>query len=98
MSKELVKYSELLIIYKWLFTKKQQAYLNDYFINDMSFNEVAKKNHVSSMAIHDSINRCKKQLSDYENKLHLYSKQQKRDCIYKKIKDIKLRKLLLSLD
>jgi predicted DNA-binding protein YlxM (UPF0122 family) len=95
MSKELIKYSELFIVYKSLFTKKQYAYLNEYFINDKSFSEVATQFHVSTMAVHDAINRCKKQLLDYEHKLCLYDKKQTRLSLYKKIKDTNLKNKLI---
>jgi predicted DNA-binding protein YlxM (UPF0122 family) len=98
MSKELVKYSELLVIYKSLFTSKQRIYLNNYFINDLSFNEVAKKYHVTSMAVQDIINRGNKKLINYENKLHLYSKHKSRSTLYERINDNKLKKQLINLD
>lgn len=96
--KELVKYSELLIHYIPLFTKKQQKYLSMYFFNDMTYQEIANQCKVSSAAIFDLIKRCKKQLLVYESKLHLYKINQERLAIYQDIKDKKLKTLLLKID
>jgi len=96
--KDLVKYAELFQMYKKLFTLKQQKYLNDYFLLDYSYAEIAQKYHVTAMTICDNITRCKKQLNDYENKLCLYHKHLKRVNIYSQIKNEALKKELLDLE
>ncbi|GHU30763.1 hypothetical protein FACS1894166_01010 [Bacilli bacterium] len=96
--KNVVRYSELFLCYKNLFTKTQVRYLNDYFINDMSLGEVAKKYHVTNMAIADNIKRCKKRLDELEKALHLYEKQHKRFQIYGRMKDRKMKKVLIAID
>lgn len=96
--KELIKYSELLIHYLPLFTKKQQEYLSMYFFEDMTYQEIANECKVSSAAIFDLIKRCKKQLLVYENKLKLHEINQKRLKFYKNIADKKLKANLLKID
>lgn len=96
--KELIKYSELLIHYLPLFTKKQQKYLSMYFFEDMSYQEIAKECNVSPVAIFDLVKRCKKQLVKYEQNLKLYEINQKRLKIYQEIKDKKLKSKLLEID
>jgi predicted DNA-binding protein YlxM (UPF0122 family) len=97
-SKQIFKYSELLIHYLKLFTKKQQAYLTDYFLYDLSFQEIAKKYHVSTMAVADSINRSKKTLNYYESNLHLYEKSTQRRKVYNKIHQTTIKNKLLAID
>ncbi|MDR0986014.1 MAG: DNA-binding protein [Mycoplasmataceae bacterium] len=97
-NKNIIKYAELFGWYHSLFTTKQQNYLNDYFLNDLSLNEIAKKYHVSSIAIADSIKHSKKMLDDYENQLHLYKKHNLRNNLYKKITNKTVVKKLLEID
>ena len=85
--KDLIKYSTLLSFYKSLFTKKQIKYLDEYFNKDMSLQEIALANKVSRAAIHDMINKSKKQLISYEAKLKLLEKENKRQELYKIIKE-----------
>ncbi|GHU47192.1 UPF0122 protein [Bacilli bacterium] len=96
--KNIVHYSELFLCYKNLFTKTQIKYLTEYFINDMSLSEVAKKYHVTNMAIADNIKRCKLSLENLEKSLHLYEKQQKRFKVYNRMKEQKLKKALIGID
>ncbi|MDR3330291.1 MAG: hypothetical protein LBS76_03350 [Mycoplasmataceae bacterium] len=97
-NKEIVKYSELLMYYQKLFTKKQLTYLDDYFLNDLSFQEVATKYHVSAMAIADSIKHSKKLLNDYEDKLGLYKKANARAKVYNQVADKGLREKLIQIE
>ncbi|MDR0675148.1 MAG: hypothetical protein LBF36_02695 [Mycoplasmataceae bacterium] len=96
--KQMVKYSELLTYYLKLFTKKQQTYLIDYFLHDLSLKEIANKHHVSVMAISDSINRSKKTLNDYEKHLLLYEKACKRRKVYNQIQQESIKKQLMKID
>jgi predicted DNA-binding protein YlxM (UPF0122 family) len=96
--KNIVRYSELFICYKNLFTKTQVKYLTDYFINDMSLSEVARKYHVTNMAISDNIKRCKKNLEELEKSLRLFEKQQKRLKVYDGMKEQKVKKALIAID
>ncbi|MDR3257709.1 MAG: hypothetical protein LBT17_02825 [Mycoplasmataceae bacterium] len=97
-SKEIIKYSELLVHYHKLFTKKQLAYLHDYFFNDLSFQEVANKYHVSSVAVADSVKHSKTLLDEYENKLCLYRKTNARAKVYNQIKEKSIREKLLQIE
>ncbi|MDR1012943.1 MAG: hypothetical protein LBL38_01585 [Lactobacillales bacterium] len=96
--KNTVKYSELFLQYQSLFTKKQKSYLTDYFLNDLSFKEVAIKYYVTTMAVVDSVNRSKKTLNFYESKLHLHEKFQKRIKIYAKMSNKNIKNKLEEID
>ncbi|MDR1991515.1 MAG: hypothetical protein LBP70_02195 [Mycoplasmataceae bacterium] len=96
--KETVKYSELFIRYQNLFTKKQRTYLQDYYLKDLSLQEIAKKYHISVTAIADSIKRSKNKLNNYEQKLKLYAKSFKRLKIYNKIVDNSVKIELIEID
>jgi predicted DNA-binding protein YlxM (UPF0122 family) len=97
-NKQIVKYSKLLQYYRSLFTAKQLIYLDQYFNDDLSFYEIAKKFKVSPTAVHDSINHSKLTLIQYEKSLQLCAKSEKRSEIIAKIKDLKIKKQLVALE
>lgn len=57
--------------YGELLTEHQQRIYEEVVLNDYSESEVAKDEGISRQSIHDMIKRCKAQLENYENKLHL---------------------------
>ncbi len=85
--KELVKYSKLLEFYRPLFTKTQLKYLDLYFNNDYSLQEIAEEFSVSKVAIHDTISKSKNYLNKLENDFKLLKKYEQRQKLYKKIND-----------
>ncbi|MDR2369785.1 MAG: DNA-binding protein [Mycoplasmataceae bacterium] len=97
-SKQMIKYGELLTYYLSLFTKKQQSYLVDYFLYDLSLQEIANKYQVTVMAISDSINRSKKVLDEYEKKLCLYQKACQRRKVYNEIRQSSVKQKLMEID
>lgn len=62
----------LLEFYHLLLTKKQDAYIELYYADDLSLGEIAEQYHVSRQAVYDNIKRTEKALAEYEDKLHLY--------------------------
>jgi predicted DNA-binding protein YlxM (UPF0122 family) len=96
--KQIFKYSELLLYYLNLFTKKQQAYLVDYFLHDLSFQEVANKYHISAVAVADSIKRSKQMLNYYEKNLHLYERACQRRKVYNRIHQTAIKNKLIAID
>jgi hypothetical protein len=98
-----VKINMLLDFYGNLLTKKKLEYLQLYYKEDLSLQEIASIYHVSRNAVYDMIQRTIKQLESYENKLHLLEKFTKRQAIIRKLeatfKDNKpLLKFLKQLD
>lgn len=61
----------LLDFYGNLLTEHQQHILNDYFVDDLSMQEIAENEGISKSAVSDIINRSLNQLKEYENKLML---------------------------
>ncbi|MCQ2525036.1 MAG: putative DNA-binding protein [Lachnospiraceae bacterium] len=62
--------------YGELLTEHQQKIYSDAVFNDLSLSELSEEVGISRQAIHDIIKRCDKQLSGYEEKLHLVEKFQ----------------------
>lgn len=77
----------LLDFYYPLLTNKQLDYMQLYFKEDLSLQEIASLHNVSRNAVYDTIQRSIKLLETYEEKLQLSTKYNKRQEIINKIKD-----------
>ncbi|MBP5444981.1 MAG: hypothetical protein J6Y28_02300 [Acholeplasmatales bacterium] len=85
--KELEKISRLYDFYKELLTAKQRDYFEMYYFYDNSLGEIANDNNLSRNAIYDNIKKTCKILLDYESKLHLVEKEEKRMGIISKLEE-----------
>ena len=81
------KYNELYDFYKELLTEKQRNYYEMYYFYDNSLGEIASDNNLSRNAIYDNICKTCKILLDYESKLHLVEKNNKRLEIIEKLEE-----------
>jgi len=82
-----LKINLLLDFYYPLLTKKQLDYMQLYFKEDLSLQEIASIHNVSRNAVYDTIQRSIKQLDNYELKLQLLSKYNKRQEIIRIVRD-----------
>ena len=64
--------------YQSLLTDKQRLYMQLYYLEDLSLGEIAGEYGVSRQAVYDNVRRTEAMLEDYEMKLNLFSKFQKR--------------------
>ena len=64
--------------YQSLLTDKQRLYMQLYYLEDLSLGEIAEEYDVSRQAVYDNVRRTEAMLEDYEVKLNLFSKFQKR--------------------
>lgn len=64
--------------YQSLLTDKQRTYMKLYYLEDLSLGEIAAEYDVSRQAVYDNVRRTEAMLEDYELKLNLFSKFQKR--------------------
>ena len=71
----------LLDLYGSLLTEHQLSVLKDYFVEDLSMNEIADEMNISKAAVSDIINRSVKQLESYEAKLNLIKQDNELDII-----------------
>ncbi|WP_371807205.1 putative DNA-binding protein [Halalkalibacter krulwichiae] len=64
--------------YQSLLTQKQRKYMSLYYLDDFSLGEIAEEFEVSRQAVYDNIKRTEAMLEDYEDKLKLLLKFEKR--------------------
>ncbi|WP_050616719.1 putative DNA-binding protein [Bacillus testis] len=73
--------------YQSLLTEKQQSYMALYYLDDYSLGEIAEEYDVSRQAVYDNIKRTEAMLEDYEAKLLLFEKFQKRSTLNQQLKE-----------
>ncbi|AZB42912.1 putative DNA-binding protein [Bacillus sp. FJAT-42376] len=74
--------------YQSLLTSKQKSYMSLYYLDDYSLGEIAEEYSVSRQAVYDNIKRTETMLEQYEEKLLLLHKFQKRNAILKQLKEL----------
>lgn len=77
---------KLLDVYGGLLTEKQQDIFRYVYEDDLSFSEIAENLEISKAAVSDTMKRTTAILNEYENKLKIIEKQQKRIELYQLLK------------
>ncbi len=67
--KDDLQFVRLLDLYSPLLTKTQQEISHLYFDCDLSLGEIAEEKGVSRQSVSDCLQKCRKQLESYEEKL-----------------------------
>lgn len=94
-------YNDLYEIYKELLTKRQKEYFEYSYFLDYSLQEIANILEVSRNAAFDQIKKVLEKLDDYESKLKIYEKRNKRNELidkYLKTKDENILNEIKGLD
>lgn len=77
-----IRMNYLFDFYQSLLTQKQKSYLELFYLQDYSLSEIADTFEVSRQAVYDNIRRTGDLVEDYETKLGLYRRFEKRQEIY----------------
>ncbi|NEU29402.1 putative DNA-binding protein [bacterium LRH843] len=86
MLEKTVRINLLFDFYQSLLTEKQSKYMTLYYLDDFSLGEIAEEFDISRQAVYDNIRRTEAMLEEYENKLLLHSKFEKRSKLVAEIK------------
>lgn len=73
--------------YEPLLTDKQRTFLTYYFHDDYSLGEIAEQFAVSRQAIYEHIKRAEAALEEYERKLQLLAKHERRQEAVRRLLD-----------
>lgn len=79
------KYNKLYDFYFPLLTDKQRLYFEMSYFEDYTLQEIADEFKISRNAVFDQIKKTLNLLLEYESKLKLYEKYQKRNEIYDRL-------------
>ncbi|MFD2371256.1 putative DNA-binding protein [Brevibacillus sp. GCM10020057] len=74
--------------YAPLLKGKQREYLELYYLDDLSLSEIAEMHEVSRQAVYDHIKRAEKQLFEYEQKLRLAERHEKRLNVLNQMREL----------
>ena len=77
-----IYFNNLLDFYEALLTDKQRNICDLYYRHDLSLQEIAENEGISRAAIHDTIKRSSEEMLNYENKLHLFDNNERRNDLY----------------
>lgn len=72
--------------YQTLLTKKQQKYIELYYLEDFQFSEIAEEMDVTRQAVYDNLKRSRDLLEHYEDTLGMYKNFHKRLELYKDLR------------
>lgn len=67
-----IEFMRLWDCYFGLLTPTQQEITNLYFNLDLTVSEIAQEKGISRQAVSECLSGCKKQLAEYEEKLHVF--------------------------
>ena len=68
--------NELFDYYQELLTLKEKDIFTDYYLEDLSLQEIADNLHISKSAVGKKVKIVENKLIEYENKLHLKAKKE----------------------
>jgi hypothetical protein len=71
---KIVEQTLLYDFYGELLTDNQKKIYEFYFLDDLSLGEISEQEGISRQGVYDTIKRCTKLLTNYEDKLHLVEK------------------------
>ena len=74
---EFVYYNGLYDSYNSLLTDNERKTFEDYYQEDFSLSEIAEERDISRSAVQKTLKNVLEKLDFYENKLHLFSNNQK---------------------
>jgi predicted DNA-binding protein YlxM (UPF0122 family) len=74
--------------YGVMLTEKQREFVELYYLDDLSLAEIAEQFEISRQAVHDNIRRAGAQLLDYESKLHLVERFERRREIGERVESL----------
>ncbi|QMT98672.1 DNA-binding protein [Mycoplasma tullyi] len=90
--------NELFSYYHKLLSDKIKLYLEEFLINNLSYNEIATNYQISKYAAYDQIKKGIEQLKNYEQLLSLNQLSKQRLKLYDQIQDSDLKQALLILE
>lgn len=76
---ESIRFCDLVSLYVDLLPPSQQVVLKQYFLNNLTINEIASEHNISKQAVSDAINKGKEKLEFFEQKLSMLAMQYKKE-------------------
>ncbi|PKR78593.1 putative DNA-binding protein [Halalkalibacillus sediminis] len=87
MLEKTTRMNYLFDFYQSLLTDKQRNYMELYYLEDYSLGEISETYDISRQAVYDNIKRTEAMLEEYEVKLGLYKRFEKRTKLVKQLRE-----------
>ena len=87
ITKKIDESLRLLDTYGALLTDKQRDFFRYVYEDDLSFSEIAENERISKAAVSDLVKRTTTILNEYEEKLHLVEKANKREKLLNELEN-----------
>lgn len=87
MLEKTTRMNDLYDFYQSLLTPKQRNYMSLYYRDDLSLGEIAENHGVSRQAVYDNLKRTEALLEEYESRLLLLEKFQKRKQLIRMMRE-----------
>ncbi|WP_270182063.1 putative DNA-binding protein [Alkalihalobacillus sp. CinArs1] len=83
-----MRMNALFDFYQSLLTPKQRNYMALYYLDDYSLGEIAEEFQVSRQAVYDNIKRTEQMIEEYEAKLLLFERYNKRQELFEELTEV----------
>ena len=90
--------NDLIDLYGCLLTENQLETMEYYYMDDLSLSEIAQNLNVSRSAVHDTIKKSTNLLVNYESKLKLLEKENKKDMLLAKADSLTKEELIEEME
>ena len=90
--------NDLIDIYGELLTKNQLNVLEMYYMDDLSLSEIGENLNITRSAVHDSLKKGISILKDYEEKLKMLEKENKKRELINKIDNLTKEEIKIELE
>ena len=93
-----LRYSELLNLYQNLLSNTQKEILEDYYLCNLSFSEIAENRNISRSAVEDAVKKGKKKLDLLESEICSLKTLQQIRALIQKTEDERVKKELQEIE
>lgn len=90
--------NDLLDLYGVLLTKNQLDIMEYYYMDDLSLSEIGENLSITRSAVHDAIKKSTTLLLEYEEKLKLLEKENKKNELLLKVNELSKEDLIKEIE
>ncbi len=90
--------NDLIDLYGMLLTSNQLMIMEYYYMDDLSLSEIGENLEITRSAVYDAIKKSSKALLDYEEKLGLLKKENKKNELIEQIEKLSKEEIIKRLE
>ena len=90
--------NDLIDLYGVLLTENQLEIMEYYYMDDLSLSEIGENLSITRSAVHDAIKKSTALLLEYEEKLKLLEKENKKNELLLRAKELSKQDLIMEIE